>query len=228
MKDNILFITPHPDDMALTSSGTAFILKENFNIIVVCMTKGQKYSPNLPADISMDKRAAIRENEELTANSMLNATTIFFDAMDGEVYADRASCEKMAQIICNYQPKAVFAPWPVDWHPDHRATSNIAQRAHLLAESDAAFYYYEESGSTNFHPDITVDITAVFADKMRMVSAHQTQPLQQRLNDWTHVRCRIRGAEVAVPYAESFKRYRPLIAGQSDFLLTELAKITAK
>ena len=40
--ENIVFIVAHPDDMAYGMGGTAWLLKEKYNLHILCTTRGEK------------------------------------------------------------------------------------------------------------------------------------------------------------------------------------------
>ena len=139
--DSIVFVVAHPDDMAYGMSGTAFLLKDRYRLHVVCATRGERGLK----DSSMEETAAIREKEESEASKILGAGLTFLDLIDREVFADRKNSEKLGEIVKSVDPVAVFTIWPVDFHPDHSAISEMTGKALFLTDNRPQLYFCERS-----------------------------------------------------------------------------------
>lgn len=207
----VLFVVAHPDDVAACVGGTALLLRKKYALHVACATKGERgCSPRTHKN--MVATAAIREKEEQVACRMLGAKLTFLGQIDAEVFADRQTCERVAGIIRELKPMAVFTLWPIDSHPDHLAVSNIARKAMGLAGSQAELVFFEayfRSQASQFEPDIYVDITSVIEKKMEVVRCHRCQNLRGRLEEIMREQNSFRGGQVGVAYAEGLKFIRP-------------------
>lgn len=205
----ILFVVAHPDDVAGCVGGTMLLLRKKYAFHVACATKGER---GCPARWSMAKTAAIREKEEQAACRMLGADLTFLGQIDAEVFADRQACEQVAGLIRRLKPVAVFTLWPIDAHPDHLAVSNIARKAMGLAGSKAELVFFEayfRSQTSQFDPDIYVDITPVIERKMAIVRCHKCQNTGGRLERGMREQNSFRGGQCGVAFAEGFKTVRP-------------------
>ncbi len=142
--------------------------------------------------------------------------------IDGEVFAGREICERVSAMVRQIQPVAVFTIWPIDRHPDHSATSEIAKKACHLAGFTGEFYFMEEgfgSQTTSFHPDIYVDVTAVFEERIRLMRCHACQNVDDRMVQEAIQRGEFRGLESGCRYAEGFKMVLPPKRGTGRVLL---------
>ncbi len=207
--DSVVFVAAHPDDVAYGMSGTAFMLQKEYKLHVVCATRGER---GLRSH-SMAKTAAIREQEELAACKLLDAELVFMDLIDREVFADKVNSGKLGTIIYRINPVAVFTLWPIDSHPDHSAISEMTCKALFLTGKTPELYFCEEdSGSqtTNFNPDIYVDISAVMDKKLAAIRCHKCQNPNDAMAQNALLQFKRRGIECGCIYAEGFKTFRPM------------------
>jgi len=207
--DNVLFLVAHPDDFACAMGGTALLLKDRCRLHVLCATKGER---GLAGRKSMRETARIREREEAAACALAKARLTFLGHIDREVFAGRDACLAVASHLRRLQPVALFAMWPVDAHPDHSAVSEIARKAIFLSKSPTELLYAEadvRTQTSQFHPDLYVDISARIEDKLAMIRCHHCQNSHDGLAQVMRVRDSFRGAEIGVAYAEGFKTVRP-------------------
>lgn len=216
--DNILIIVPHPDDVAFGMGGTALLLKERYRLHVLCASKGERGVPGQ----EMAMTAAIREQEEAAACAMLGAELTFLGLIDGDIFAGREICLQVADIVRRLQPVAVFTIWPIDAHPDHSATAEIAKKACSLAGFSGEFYYIEEglgSQTTCFRPHIYVDVTPVFTERLRLLRLHACQNVDDGMVREVTARSEFRGLECRCHYAEGFTMPLPPRRGTATVLL---------
>ncbi|MFW5870548.1 MAG: PIG-L deacetylase family protein, partial [Candidatus Sumerlaeota bacterium] len=174
-RPNILCIEAHPDDIVHGMGGTAWKLKDDYKLHILCLTRGQRGIKGKSAE----EAAAIRMPEEQAACELLGGECIFFDEMDGELFAGRELCERVADIIRELKPVAVFSLWPINV-ADHAAACEVATKAMHLADVfyTTEFYMIENGigGQTNqFDPDIYVNIDDAIDAKRQLVRCHASQ-----------------------------------------------------
>ena len=216
--NTILLIVPHPDDVAFGMGGTALLLKERFNLHVLCATKGERGVPGQEMAVT----AAIREQEEAAECAMLGAELTFLGLIDAEVFAGQEICHRVAEMIRQLQPVAIFTIWPIDFHPDHSAISEITRKACQIANFSGELYYIEEglgSQTTSFRPDLYVDVTAVFDERIKLLRCHTCQNGDDGLVTEAIRRAEFRGQECGCQYAEGFKMTFPPRKGTATILL---------
>jgi LmbE family N-acetylglucosaminyl deacetylase len=91
--------------------------------------------------------------------------------------------------IREWNADVVIAPRPNDYHPDHRYTGVLVQdAAYMVAVPNVApespalkknpvFLYFQDGFKTPnpFRPDVTIDISGVFTQKIHAMDAHESQ-----------------------------------------------------
>ncbi|HEX2950233.1 MAG TPA: PIG-L deacetylase family protein [Armatimonadota bacterium] len=215
--ENVLIIVPHPDDVAFGMGGTALQLKDRYHLHVLCATKGERGVRGQDMAVT----AAIREKEEAAACTMLGADLTFLGLIDGDVYADRVVCEQVAEEVRKIQPVAIFTIWPIDSHPDHSAISEITRKACRLAAFTGELYYMEEGmgdQTTCFHPDIYMETTHVYDERLGLLRLHACQNVGDGLVKAAITREQYRGNECGCQYAEGFKMPFPPRIGHTEIL----------
>ena len=192
----VLVFTPHPDDDTFLCGGIMKILANHGNNVqIVIYTNDDKGSRDL--DMTSERLARIRKAEEEKACEILgipkdHITWLGYE--DGNLeYADPQRLRgEAARLMKVHRPDAVFTIDPgtthVRWHKtDHRMAAGITQDAFIAAEwhlyyphdllvenlkpyhVPLAYYYYTEE------PNVTIDITAIFEDKLKAAAAHVSQ-----------------------------------------------------
>ena len=119
----VLVVAPHPDDETIGCGGTlATLAKRGTTVEVVVVTSG---SASLGSGLTRGELASQRETEAAAACAVLGANKPrFLRHVDGEVEAQvEAVTSSLQCVIDELQPDAIFAPWAMDAHPDHRAVA---------------------------------------------------------------------------------------------------------
>jgi len=97
---NMLIITCHPDDWELSMAGTAYLLKDKFNIHVIIASDGERGNSKEPDP----KIAALRVEHSTKSAERINAQNHFFKMMDGEVFADEEAVAKTVKLLEELDP----------------------------------------------------------------------------------------------------------------------------
>lgn len=226
MKLDILAIGVHPDDVELGCSGTLINeIKKGKKAGIVDLTQGElgtrgtiETRYNEAANAAMIMGVQIRENLKMR---------------DGFFENDEEGKLKIISVIRKYQPNIVIANVLHDRHPDHgRAGKMIAECSFLagLAKIETT----DENGNPQprwrpayvlhyiqdwYHePDLLIDISDVFDQRMEAVKAYTTQFHSGTDNstepqtyistpdflDSVIARARMFGKRIGVKYAEGF------------------------
>jgi LmbE family N-acetylglucosaminyl deacetylase len=96
---------------------------------------------------------------------------------------------EVIRLIRQWNADIVIGPRPNDYHPDHRNTAVLIQDAAYMVivpnvapdtpplKKNPVFLYTEDNFQKPypFQPDIAVDITSVFDQKIYSMSAHESQ-----------------------------------------------------
>jgi LmbE family N-acetylglucosaminyl deacetylase len=222
----ITFLVAHPDDVAHAMSGTALLLKEQYDLHVFCLTKGERGIKGA----SDGEAAAIREQEERDACRLIGAEVTFLNQIDSEVFASETLCREIAEHFKRLRPVAHFTLWPVNI-PDHIMAYTLSIKALQLADVfyETEIYMGENDigGQTNqFEPDLYVNIENVCDQKREVVRCHKSQNPTEEHVEKVMIRNRLRGMMARCKYAEPFKTIMPITndrwGRRSNTILLEL------
>jgi LmbE family N-acetylglucosaminyl deacetylase len=185
-KINVVVIGAHPDDCDLDAGGTAIqFAKMGHRVLFVSATNGDAGHFNKGGEVL----AKIRKAEAEEAGKRFGVTYKVLDNHDGLLMPDLNLRLQLIRLIREWKADVVIGPRPYDYHPDHRNTAIALQDAAFLVivpniapdvpalKKNPVFLYTEDrfKKPNPFTPDIVVDITSVFDQKIYAVSAHQSQ-----------------------------------------------------
>lgn len=146
----------------------------------------------------------MRRNEMLAASRILGYAPHFAGHMDGSLCAGPHEVESFRSFLEELSPDIIFSHWPVDTHPDHRASAAIALQAWLKFKGREAFYYYEVMTGRQthcFNPVLYVDIAKYEEMKFKAYLSHRSQNLSREFGLKQH---RKRGGDVGRACCEAF------------------------
>lgn len=183
---NIVVIGAHPDDCDLDAGGTAIqFAKMGHRVLFVSATNGDAGHFNKGGEVL----ANIRKAEAEEAGKRFGVTYKVLDNHDGMLMPDLKVRHELIKLIREWKADVVIGPRPYDYHPDHRNCAIAIQDAAFLVivpnivpetpalKRNPVFLYTEDRFNKPypFSPDITVDITSVFDQKIEALSAHKSQ-----------------------------------------------------
>ncbi len=236
MKLDILAIAAHPDDVEISASGTVIRhINLGYRAGIIDLTRGE---------------LGTRGNEEIRMKEAGEAAKIVgfeirenLGLSDGFFSNHKDDLLKLVQAIRTYRPEILLANAIDDRHPDHpKAAAFVREGAFLagLSKIDTfdkrgntqerwrpkAIYHYIQD--YQLHPDLVVDITPYFEQKMKSMLAFRSQfydpgsaepdsPISGKdFLDFIEAKARIFGRYIGVDYAEGFNVQRP--AGVDDLM----------
>jgi len=196
----------HPGDPEYGCGGTvARYAKQGHAVTLLYLNRGEGGIPGKTGK----EAGTIRSAEAAKACELLQATPLFAGQVDGQSVVDKAHYDNFARIIEGEKPDVLFTQWPIDGHPDHRATSMLCYEAWLRMGKSFALYYYEVSDGEDtlmFSPTEYVDITGAEPTKRAACYAHASQS-PDRFYALQEQVARFRGVESGVDQAEAFVRH---------------------
>lgn len=239
MKLDLLVFAVHPDDAELGCSGTLLKHKANGKTTgIIDLTRGE---------LGTRGSAETRAVEAADAAAILKLDVRENLAMrDGFFRNDEDHQMEIIRKIRQYQPNIVIANALKDRHPDHgRAAALIEDAAFLsglvkirtqLNGNDQQpwrprllLHFIQD---TYIHPDILIDISQFWGNKMKSISAYKTQfynPDYDEDNETyisspefvksVEARNREFGKYIGATFAEGFTCARPLGVGDLSDLL---------
>jgi len=183
MKLDILAIGVHPDDVELGCSGTLINeIKRGKKAGILDLTQGElgtrgtietRYKE--AADAAMIIGVAVRENLKMR---------------DGFFRNDEEHQLKLIQAIRKYQPEIIIGNILSDRHPDHGRAGHLINTASFLSglakietkdedgkpqEKWRPKYFLQYLQDWYHEPDLVIDITDVFEQRMKAIGAYTTQ-----------------------------------------------------
>lgn len=141
--NNILIISPHPDDEVF---GCGELIKNlcfnNKNLNIIFLSKGEGTYTN-----SITKASIVGERKKLTykANRILGLTEeniYYLDFPDGNFKnTPKKETEKLCFFIDNLKPQYIFYPHPWEGSPDHEIASKIIKN-YIKEHCEIEGYHY--------------------------------------------------------------------------------------
>ena len=185
-KVRIIMIGAHPDDCDVQGGGTAILYaKMGYAVKFVSVTNGDAGHQTLKGDTLAKRRYA----EAQEAGKRYGVTYDVLDNHDGQLMPTLEVRFQIIKKIREWDADIVIAPRPNDYHPDHRYTGILVQDvAYMVAVPDIVpetpalkknpvFLYFQDNFQrpNPFRPDVAIDITAVYGQKVHALAAHESQ-----------------------------------------------------
>jgi LmbE family N-acetylglucosaminyl deacetylase len=185
-KLRIIMIGAHPDDCDQDGGGTAILfVKLGHAVKFVSVTNGDAGHQTMKgAELAKRRLAEAKE-----AGKRFGVEYDVLDNHDGELLPSLEVRLQIIRKIREWNADIVIAPRPNDYHPDHRYTGVLVQdAAYMVAVPNLApgtpaltknpvFLYFQDGFKrpNPFRPDIAVDISEVYAQKVHAIDAHVSQ-----------------------------------------------------
>lgn len=143
--ENVLVISPHPDDEIVGCGGTLIkMLNEGSFVTVLQLTDGSNtcalkdYPEHIRKTIRLEEAKNVAENLQF-------AELILWKEKDSQLKCTTENVRKLVDILERIRPKVIFVPFLNDPHPDHAMANEILRRAlevssHNLPEVDVLSY----------------------------------------------------------------------------------------
>ncbi len=226
MKLDILAIGVHPDDVELGCSGTLINeVSRGKKAGIVDLTQGE---------LSTRGTVETRYHESANAAHIIGACVRENLKMrDGFFRNDEAHQIQVIETIRKYQPEIVIGNILSDRHPDHGRAGQLINTACFLSglakietkdkngsrqEKWRPKYYLQYMQDWYHEPDLLVDISDVFEQRMKAIEAYTTQfhtSASDMEGPQTYIstpdfldsiiaRARMLGKRIGVKYAEGF------------------------
>jgi LmbE family N-acetylglucosaminyl deacetylase len=198
---NVLALGAHPDDIEYGCGGTFLkMVRKGVNLYYMILTKG-KYGG--------DEKIRLREQKE--ASKILGVKQIFWGGYtDTELPNDRQIISGIDKVIEKTKPDEVYVNYIEDIHQDHRTLASCTLAATRYIKK---VFFYEDFTSSNFEPNIFVDIGDVLEEKQRLIEVFTSQvsksyPTNLDMVESVKATANFRGFQGKVKYAEGFKSFR--------------------
>jgi LmbE family N-acetylglucosaminyl deacetylase len=174
-----LAFAPHADDETFGLGGSLLLAsQQNIDTHVAFVTDGALGG-------SGDQTALIQKSiqEATDATTALGVKSIhFFGEPDRSLRVCQRLINKISKLIEEINPQSIFIPTPLEYHPDHRATTELVwQSVQSLDSFSGDVYAYEVS---NLAPiNLLIDTSAVAAQKYEVVKMYASQLTEAKYLD---------------------------------------------
>lgn len=207
----ILCIGAHPDDVELGMGGTlCSLISRGHEVHILDLTNGEPTPFGSPE---------IRLKESQKAASVLGAERKTLDMPNRYLEETIENRKKIAAEIRRVRPEYIFAPYPVDAHPDHIAAGNLAESSRFygkLTKSDIpgepyfakrTIYYFPVHIRLRIEPSYVTDISAFLQQKEEAMRSYESQfvkPQKEHVIEQILTENKYWGFQAGVAAAEPF------------------------
>lgn len=210
---DVICVGAHPDDVEIgMGAAVARMVRQGLDVVIVDLTDGEP-TPRGTHDVRMAEASA-------AAEALGVSRRITLPLVNREL-ADTVDARRMlAEIIREHTPRVLFAPYPVDAHPDHIAASAIVEAARFYAK----FVKTDMSGSPHFparvyhyfavhlrlvaKPSFVLDVSEDLEAKMAALAAYDSQfaagTANAKVLDWVRGQAGTWGALIGTAAGEPF------------------------
>jgi bacillithiol biosynthesis deacetylase BshB1 len=226
MKLDILAIGVHPDDIELGCSGTLINeINRGKKVGILDLTQGE-----------LGTRGTVETRHEEAANAARIIGAVIRENLkmrDGFFRNDEAHQIQLIESIRHYQPEIIIGNILHDRHPDHGRAGHLISDAAFLSglakvetkDKDGTVqkkwrpkYFLQYMQDWYHEPDLLIDISEVFEQRMKSIEAYSTQFFTSAGNhdgpqtyistpdflDSVIARSRMLGKRIGVKFAEGF------------------------
>lgn len=211
----ITVIAPHPDDEAMGPGGT----------LLRCLASGAEVTVVFLTDGRLDAEGARAADEARAAGERFGFATRFLGFPVRGISVDDDALRYFAETVGSTAPDALFVPFMLDDHDDHRRVSHmiLAANRHGLLTQPCEVWAYQVY--TVLPGNVMVDITDQAEAKAELIRTYRSEA---GVRDWVHwslglnaFNSRLLGRSQGPRYVESFfvvplKDYVELCAAYFD------------
>ena len=171
--DRVLVLAPHPDDESLACGGSLILHAENRDPVkIVFLTDGSQ--ADVAHEYSSTEYIALRRKEATAACEILGISDLdFWDIPDRTLISSSDALDRLCDLLLSYTPGLIYAPSPLEFHPDHRAAANLIWKAVERSQFDTTIAFYEFNRPIQVNT--LVNISAAVERKSRACAAYASQ-----------------------------------------------------
>ena len=177
----VLVLAPHPDDETFGCGGAlALHAGAGDPVKVVFLTNGA--AGDTSGKTGKGQYVKLRQDEAVKACACLGVTAFeFWSYEDRSLAGSHGVLRRMIDLLEDFRPQLVYAPSPLEFHPDHRAACFLLCDAigSYRPDLDIAFYEVGQPLRVN----LLVDITGALNSKVKAVSAYGSQLKERPYGD---------------------------------------------
>lgn len=169
----ILVVAPHPDDEMMGPGGTVIAaLDAGKQVTTVYLSRGRDGDAG---DILCAEAQAVADR--------LGYATNFLGFPLRGIPVDAAAVDSFAAAVSEAAPQALFIPFLLDDHDDHRRASDLLRHAVDAGKLSGDIEVWAYQVYTPLPGNVAVDITAVAERKADAIRGFASQ---MKIRDWPH------------------------------------------
>ena len=208
-KDRVVIVPAHPDDL-VACLGFCHLAKGVYDVHVIDFTHGERGLGQTGFTNGVARATRTKEEEAVCAS--IGATLHWLDEVDGEAYAGRETCRKLAKLIADIRPRAVIGHWPADIHTDHVMAGAAMQRAVFLSGVKPEVWFFEEPYQAKWLvPDALVDVSSGVDEIFKSLRLYACQNQGGGLEREQRLVRRFRGMQSRNYYKGECEAYKAMI-----------------
>ena len=215
--NRVLALIPHPDDETIGCGGSLALHAEAKDPVkIVIMTDGSQGGDDT---CDRDGLIAQRKSEARLACGCLGVDDIeFWGYADRRLAGAPGALRRLIKLLEQYRPSLIYAPSPLEFHPDHRACCYLLNDALRSFVPDCHIAFYEINQPMRVNR--LVDIDPVLDKKKRALAVYDSQIMQRPYDAFTLGLNRYRSMTLAprVTYAEGYTVWPSHVVRQAGVL----------
>ncbi len=227
---NVLAFGAHGDDLEMFCGGTLARCAARGDRVFMCVVTDGRGRPKGDPD----QIAAIRKAEAQASADVIGAELIWLGVPDGDLKTDDATRHLFIETIRRTSPDIIITHPADDYHPDHRNTNYLTLDASQVARTanypsqypphrgQVPVAFMDSERGINFIPEEYVDVSDVWATKLKMLDCHVSQlmpegydpnfqlpdPKDNLFHHYVSVLSGFRGLACSIAYAEGFRYWQ--------------------
>lgn len=200
----VVCLAPHPDDEVIGCGGAlAEHAARGDSVVVVHVTDGAGGASDAT---DRDRIRKVRREESARALEALGVTELRgLDFPDGGLRPEGAFVSGLGGLLETLRPDVIYAPSPLEHHPDHRATTALLAKAleRSLLRPRVILFEVNQQQIANY----LLDITALLPKKERALRCFVSQHGDLDITNKTLVGNRARTVNVDLKSVEAAEGY---------------------
>lgn len=138
--DNIVIISPHPDDEVLGCGGMmTHLLQKRRKVSVIFLTHGEHLTKAIDAETLANERRNLTDRAMLTLGLPVDNVS-FLNFGDGKVNAESPEVARLIKILDRIEPSAIFVPHHFEGWNDH-VQANIIIHSYTTGKPIKVYEY---------------------------------------------------------------------------------------
>jgi N-acetylglucosamine malate deacetylase 1 len=209
---DIMAVGAHPDDVEIGMGGTvAGLVRQGMSVMLVDLTDGE------PTPFGTKE---IRSRESAAAAAVLGARRLTLTLPNRELFDTVEARKLLAEVIREHKPRILFAPYPIDSHPDHVAAAAICEAARFygkFVKTDMGgephfvrrlYHYFAVHLRMVAKPSFIVDVSEDMPAKLEALACYRSQFASNERNagvlDWVRGQAAVWGGAIGLAAGEPF------------------------